>query len=88
MPTICSRGSKTRGVERARAANDTFNPRRSEMGFAPRPYEIHSITIEIAGPIDEKKFAAYKKELRTLLAKVGGTKRTHIRRIALELKKK
>jgi hypothetical protein len=88
MPTICSRGSKTRGVDRARAANDTSNPRRSEMGFAPRPYEIHSITIEIAGPIDEKKFAAYKKELRALLAKVGGTKRTHIRRIALEQKKK
>jgi len=58
------------------------------MGIAPRPSEIHSITIEIVGPIDEKKFAAYKKELRVLLAKVAGTKRTRIRRIALEQKKK
>ena len=53
------------------------------MGFAPRPGEIHRITIEIAGPIDEKKFEEYKKELRVLLAKHAGTK-TRIRNIALD----
>ena len=53
------------------------------MGDAPRPGEIHRITIEIVGPIDEKKFEAYKKDLRAMLAKVAGTK-TRIRQISLD----
>jgi hypothetical protein len=52
------------------------------MGDAPRPGEVHRITIEIVGPIDEKKFDAYKKELRAVLAKCAGTK-TRIRKIGI-----
>jgi hypothetical protein len=53
------------------------------MGDAPRPGEVHRITIEVAGPIDENKFEAYKKDLRAVLAKYAGTK-TRIRHIAIE----
>jgi hypothetical protein len=53
------------------------------MGDAPRPGEVHRITIEMTGPIDQKKFDAYKKELRDVLARCAGTK-TRIRRIGIE----
>ena len=42
------------------------------MGFAPEKGQTHKACFEIFGPVDRKKFARYKKELRAVLRKCAG----------------
>lgn len=53
------------------------------MGDSPQRGETHRTTIEIAGPVNTKKFEMFKKELGAALAKCAG-KKGKIREITLE----
>lgn len=42
------------------------------MGNAPREDQTHRASFEIVGPVDRKKFARYKRELRAILRRCAG----------------